>query len=778
MKTMFHFGAVIVLLGLFVLNPGLVHAAGGTTITVNTNEGNGVVDGNCSLPEAFLAANNGAATVDCPFSGSGTPYTIKFNIGGGGAQTITLANQMAAAVPLVIDGATQPGYSGVPLIRVDGGNSVAWGLVFNPGSAGSFVKDLMITRFTSAQVAIGGGVAGKPVTLFGNYLGTDGTTALGGSTGLWIQNGNYVQAGGTSAADRNIISGNSSANVEIFDSSSHNVIQGNYIGLNANGNASISGNADGIQVIAPNNQFIGNVVSGNTSYGIYANGNSNIFESNYVGTNASGTSAVANGDGVYIYGGDGNQVGGTGAGLGNLISGNTYIGLGIVSTATNTKVFGNRIGSDKNGTGSIPNINDAIYLNNTPADIEGNLISGNTADGILLDNAGTTGSTIVGNKIGVSLTGSSLSNTTGVEFEDGASGRVAQNYIGDNASYSVYVGPTSTVASGSNNNCFINNSAFGLTDANTTAAPAPFSSNWWGSASGPTDPVGNPGGTGDKVNPTSGNIDYSSWLTSPAAACAPKASLSSPSLNFGFQKAGTPSSIHSITLTNTGMAALNFASITPPSRFSLDSSSTCHTGTPVAVNATCTLAIKFSPIALGNVSGNVVIASDAFNTPANIAVSGTGIGPQLLKDADFEGTAGKQPAFWTLSGINTKTDFLDCGVHHSGLCSLKLVGNGIQKTVYQTVITSGGAGKPYAFNLSSQAGGVPAGATYMAQVLFYNGGTLTGSKTLTFSKSASGFQTLSGSFTTTGTYTKIVFKIIFKAAAGTVWFDTAGLYQG
>ena len=49
------------------------------------------------------------------------PNTIDFKISGTGVQTMTPATALpAATVPVTIDGTTQPGYSGKPLIVLDG----------------------------------------------------------------------------------------------------------------------------------------------------------------------------------------------------------------------------------------------------------------------------------------------------------------------------------------------------------------------------------------------------------------------------------------------------------------------------------------------------------------------------------------------------------------------------------------------------------------------------------------------------------------------------------
>jgi titin len=65
-------------------------------------------------------------------------------------------------------------------------------------------------------------------------------------------------------------------------------------------------------------------------------------EADFIGTNADGTAAVPNGDGIVVEGNTtGTIIGGTAPGAGNLISGNGQSGMHIVGPATNTVILGN-----------------------------------------------------------------------------------------------------------------------------------------------------------------------------------------------------------------------------------------------------------------------------------------------------------------------------------------------------------------------------------------------------------------------------------------------------
>src|SRR5687768_7691751 len=71
--------------------------------------------------------------------------TIDFSIGTG-PQTIVVLTTLTITSPLIIDGATQEGFTGTPLIRLQG-TIPADGLVFAAGADGSAVRNLEIGGF-------------------------------------------------------------------------------------------------------------------------------------------------------------------------------------------------------------------------------------------------------------------------------------------------------------------------------------------------------------------------------------------------------------------------------------------------------------------------------------------------------------------------------------------------------------------------------------------------------------------------------------------------------
>jgi hypothetical protein len=392
------------------------------TFTVTTANESGAG----SLRQAIEAANTNAG-----------PDNISFNIPGAGVQTIVLSSGLPAITdPVTIDGTTQPGYSGAPLIQIDGNframaaglqllthNSVVRGLVINNCGASSGVR------------ADGIFVAGNNNVIAGNYLGisADGTTTRRNrGAGIHLSNAVNNVIGGTTVADRNVISGNSQFGIRIAGPAGGfqgNQILGNYIGLNPSGTA-ILANDYGIEITnAPANIIgsisAGNVLAGNSFANIRIIGSSammNHVRGNRIGTQPDGAAYPAGWDGaedgVRIENAPGNHVGGIAAGEGNVISGNQS-GVRIQgSNAIGNVVRGNLIGTDPSGTGGVTNhvgvtIAAGASYNTVGGDIAGarNVISANRTDGVQLT-TGATNNFVVGNFIGTDVSGNvPLGNT-------------------------------------------------------------------------------------------------------------------------------------------------------------------------------------------------------------------------------------------------------------------------------------------------------------------------------------------------------------------------------
>ena len=336
------------------------------TFTVsNTNDA-----GVGSLRQAIIDAN-----------AAGGADVIDFSIGSS-ARTITLASTLPTITgQVVIDGTTQAGFGGTPLIEVKGAGSSGGiqGLTLSGGN--STVRGLVLNQFAGAAIQID--TAGGNV-IAGNYIGVsaDGTASSGNDRGVVVTVGNNT-IGGSVAADRNVISGNTQAGILLTGSgASGNLVQGNFIGTNAAGTAALIGQAIGVQMMlsAATNTIggtaagAGNLISANTSGVVIqdAGTTGNVLQGNLIGTDVAGTAALGNStDGVVIKdGADGNTVGGTAAGARNIISGNGATGIDIQTN--NNTVEGNYVGLDTAGVAGLGNLK-GIYLHATAT---GNHIGG------------------------------------------------------------------------------------------------------------------------------------------------------------------------------------------------------------------------------------------------------------------------------------------------------------------------------------------------------------------------------------------------------------------
>ncbi|OPL17754.1 MAG: hypothetical protein AVO35_08825 [Candidatus Aegiribacteria sp. MLS_C] len=200
----------------------------------------------------------------------------------------------------------------------------------------------------------------------GNIIGADvhGTSGLGNLySGVSLSGGADANiVGGTTVASRNIISGNGVCGVTISGCSDNNIM-GNFIGTDATGTVAL-GNGWGVNIaggssdneIGGNGPSDRNLISGN-KYGVFISGCSgNLVQGNYIGTDITGTASIPNeSEGIYLYdNADGNTIGGCSSGLGNLVSGNTGHGIRIRNSSGNV-LQGNMIGTTSLGTGPLGN---------------------------------------------------------------------------------------------------------------------------------------------------------------------------------------------------------------------------------------------------------------------------------------------------------------------------------------------------------------------------------------------------------------------------------------
>ncbi len=369
------------------------------------------------------------AALEAANANPGQYSAITFQVAG----TITLASNLPAITSRVlIDGTTAPGYTTTngPTVALNFNNTYN-GLNFNTGSSLSGMSGLAVVRSSSNGITLNAG----SIALMLNQVGVDLTGADAGNAedGIHINatsNNNRIGDNLSSASNyfSNLISGNGGDGIEI-NGSSGNTVQSNLIGINRAGTAAIKNDGNGILITAAaSNNTIGgtayydsstqqtnnptgnkgtvpivairppqgNVVSGNDLNGILIENFSenNVLSGNFVGTSASGNSAVANRlDGVLIrYANNNSLIGCTFVDepfiYYNVLSGNGANGLHI-SDANNITVQANFFGSGGNNQTMVGNGMHGIWVTGSSTAVQvggviplGNVSAGNALDGI------------------------------------------------------------------------------------------------------------------------------------------------------------------------------------------------------------------------------------------------------------------------------------------------------------------------------------------------------------------------------------------------------------
>ena len=360
--------------------------------------------------------------------------TIDFFIEGL-SRTIELKSALPYVTdPVTIDGTTQPGYSGKPVVELTGRllSNDEYGLIL--GSGFSVVKGLVINQFPGAGILVVGLGLNR---IESNYLGTDlsGRIAKGnGRQGVEVLDSSNNLIGGPGMG--NLTSGNGWEGIRVWGSLSHsNRIQGNLIGTDADGLLAVpnlftglvlGGNSRttivGVDGTGADNATQRNLISGNGKDGIEVfESAQNVIAGNWVGLDATGKTALGNQrNGIILHFSNENRVGTNADGTNdfferNHISGNVEYGIRVAGSS-DSRLAGNWVGITSDGLGMLPNQTGGVLvdgnslrttvgsgLHTMEAAAARNVISGNSGYGIRVDGSRTT--RISSNFIGVAPDG-------------------------------------------------------------------------------------------------------------------------------------------------------------------------------------------------------------------------------------------------------------------------------------------------------------------------------------------------------------------------------------
>lgn len=326
--------------------PAVVFAqAADTFIVTNADDG-----GPGSLRQAIL---------DAGFSAE-----IQFDIQPPGPKIINLSTPLPALrARFSIDGTTQPGFSGRPIIQL-GGSDAGPAFGVRTGSTGGFntIRGLVLTdiQFRNSNNIIEG-----------NFVGTNMTGNVATAGGILISMGGDDMIGGTTSQAQNVI-----ANI-VSLSGGGGTVQGNFIGCDASGSFGLG--IGGVRIVDSNEKVFDNVVSRG---GVRCDMGRLEARGNFIGTNASGTSTIGNaGDGVFVFfESDFAQI------SGNVISGNTGNGINVRQDCIDATITGNIIGTDPSCTQHLGNSGYGILIQDGSSGniVENNCIAFNGAAGVRL----------------------------------------------------------------------------------------------------------------------------------------------------------------------------------------------------------------------------------------------------------------------------------------------------------------------------------------------------------------------------------------------------------
>ena len=323
----------------------------GPTFTVNTAAD---VAGSCAIERCTLRAAIQAANA------YGDSAAIHFAIPTP-SPTIQPTTPLPAVTNAVtIDATTELGALGPPIV-LDGSLTEGDGLVITADNA--TVRGFVIEHFGGIGIHVLGGTGD---TITGNFvgLGPSGLTAAGnGGDGIRIENGAQADVHG------NAVGGNGGHGIFLLGTTG-STVQANSSGTDAAGTHAIGNAIDGIAVDGGSgNRIVGNTASGNHNQGISLFGvatpltHDNVVQGNRVGLGSKLPTPVPNGgDGIRMFNGADNTIGGIGEGEPNTIAGNGGAGVAVLTgSSTGNSVRGNtiygngRLGIDLGGDGVTAN---------------------------------------------------------------------------------------------------------------------------------------------------------------------------------------------------------------------------------------------------------------------------------------------------------------------------------------------------------------------------------------------------------------------------------------
>ncbi|MFM7591580.1 MAG: Calx-beta domain-containing protein, partial [Isosphaeraceae bacterium] len=361
--------------------------------------------------------------------------TIKFAIGSGFASIALSSALPDISDAVTIDGTSQPGYSGNPMIEINGAGAGSSAQGFKVTSGLVTLQGLVINRFAKQGIWLFGGGSNVVRNCWIGLNATGSAAAANGDDGIFIDKSSGNTIGGLATGDRNVISGNSAKGIHFLfnGQANNNKMIGNYIGTDITGKYAIGNGASGIDFFGPAtyNTISYNVISGNAGHGITFFGgdaSDNLITDNNIGVDVTGVQGIPNnGNGVDIWGPPRISV------KNNVIAANK--GSGVVINSENIIVQGNFIGTDRTRTVNLGNLDYGVIVGGLSSPKDTRIGGPNLADGNVIANNGSywgrPGVSVSTGSTGVLIFNNIIYDNASIGIDLNADNKVTLNDTGD-----------------------------------------------------------------------------------------------------------------------------------------------------------------------------------------------------------------------------------------------------------------------------------------------------------------------------------------------------------
>jgi hypothetical protein len=134
-----------------------------------------------------------------------------------------------------------------------------------------------------------------------------------------------------------------------------------------------------------------------------------------------------------------------------------------------------------------------------------------------------------------------------------------------------------------------------------------------------------PGTSNGTVSVSDGAVGSPQVASLTGTGTGPVASFNPSSVNFGNVNVGSQSSPETVTLSNTGNATLNIASVTVSGDFMV--LNLCQS--TLAAGKSCSIDLFFKPATGGTLTGTLTVTDNALGSPQTVGLTGVGLTPQV-----------------------------------------------------------------------------------------------------------------------------------------------------